>query len=60
MVQSGVSEEEIQVVVSQKGYYPQETPIANYDPSFIDGVLVAAWTKVYEMVQEFRKNLPFN
>jgi hypothetical protein len=59
MVQSQVSEEEIQVVVSQKGYYPQETPITNYDTGFIDGVLVAAWPQVFGMVQEFRKNLPF-
>lgn len=59
MIQSNVSEEEIQVVVSQKGYYPQDTPIANYDPSFINGVLVGAWQQVYGMVEEFRKNLPF-
>lgn len=60
MTQNGVSEEEIQAVVSQKGYYPLETPITNYDPSFIDGVLVGAWTQVFGMVQEFRKSLPFN
>ncbi|MED4206569.1 ATP-binding protein [Neobacillus mesonae] len=59
MIQNGVSEEEIQVVVSQKGYYPQDTPIANYDPGFIDGVLVAAWPQVFGMVIEFRKTLPF-
>ncbi|WP_217588777.1 ATP-binding protein [Lentibacillus saliphilus] len=60
MTQHGVSEEEIQVVVSQKGYYPQDTPITNYDPSFIEGVLVGAWQQVFGMVQEFRESLPFN
>jgi hypothetical protein len=59
MIQNNVSEEEIQVVVSQKGYYPMDTPIANYDPSFIAGVLVGAWQQVYGMVEEFRKSLPF-
>ncbi len=59
MTQNGVSEEEIQAVVSQKGYYPLETPITNYDPSFIDGVLVGAWAQVFGMVQEFRNSLPF-
>jgi len=59
MMQSGVSEEEIQVVVSKKGYYPMDTPISNYDPSFVDGVLVGAWQQVYGMVEEFRKSLPF-
>lgn len=59
MVPNNVSEEEIQIVVSNKGYYPQDTPIVNYDPSFIDGVLVGAWQQVFGMIQEFRKNLPF-
>lgn len=60
MLQNGVSEQEIQIVVSGKGYYPQDTPIVNYDPGFIDGVLVAAWQQVYGMVLDLReKNLPF-
>jgi len=60
MTKDGVSESEIQVVVGQKGYYPQDTPITNYDPSFIDGVLVGAWDQVYGMVKDFRNQLPFN
>lgn len=60
MALNGVSEEEIQVVVSQKGYYPMGTPIANYDPGFIDGVLIAAWPQVFNMVKDFRKSLPFS
>lgn len=60
MSQNNVSEEEIQAVVSQKGYYPMDTPIINYDQSFIDGVLVGAWEQVFGMIQEFRKTLPFN
>ncbi|MCG7406816.1 hypothetical protein MH117_05245 [Paenibacillus sp. ACRRX] len=40
MVQHQVSELEVQMVVRRKGYYPMDTPITNYDPSFIDGVLV--------------------
>lgn len=59
MIQHRVREIDIQVVVNQKGYYPQDTPIANYDPNFIDGVLVGAWPKVFEMIQEIRNNLPF-
>lgn len=59
MQQNGVSEEEIQVVVSQKGYYPMDTPLTNYDPSFIEGVLVGAWPQVYGMILDFRETLPF-
>ena len=60
MVQYGVQEYEIQAVVSQKGYYPQDTPIPNYDPGFIEGVLVAAWPQVFEMIQVTRSNIPFS
>lgn len=49
-----VSEEEIQTVVAGKGYYPQTTPILNYDPDFISGVLVGAWPQVYAMIKKLR------
>lgn len=60
MQQNGVSEEEIQVVVNQKGYYPMGTPIANYDPGFVNGVLVGAWEQVHNMVKAFRDSIPFS
>jgi hypothetical protein len=51
---SGVSPEEIQEVVSAKGYYPKGTEIADYDQGFIEGVLVAAWGQVYSAVLKGR------
>lgn len=60
MTQHNVSEEEIQVVVADRGYYPMGTPITNYDASFIEGVLVGAWDQVHGMIKEFREKLPFN
>jgi hypothetical protein len=59
MIQNNVSEDEIQVVVSQKGYYPMGTPITNYDPNFVEGVLVGAWAQVFNMIKDFRGELPF-
>lgn len=60
MMQNDVSEEEIQAVVSKKGYYPEGTPILNYDPGFINGVLVGAWVQVFGMILELREvNAPF-
>lgn len=58
MFASGVSESEIQEVVWLKGYYPRDTPIKNYDPDFINGVLIGAWEQVYRMILENR-DLPF-
>lgn len=56
-----VSEDEIQKVVADKGYYPQATPIINYDPDFIKGVLIGAWPQVYAMIEKLRSTyeIPF-
>lgn len=51
---------EIQQVVAQKGYFPRDMPIQNYPLDFIQGVLIGAWEKVYEKIQENRSgDLPF-
>lgn len=58
-----VSEWDIQAVCAKRGYYPENTPIVNYDPDFIQGCLVAAWPQVYQMIldrrAEFDKDNPF-
>ncbi len=58
MVQNQVEEQEIRRAVSEKGYYPEDTPIENYDPEFIRGVLVGAWNQVFAMIMSNR-DLPF-
>lgn len=57
-----VTEEEIQEVVAARGYYPAATPITNYEPDFISGVLVGAWPQVFNMIKEMRDKyeIPFN
>lgn len=54
MEEDGVEEEEIQKAVAARGYYPVTTPISNYDQKFVDGVLVAAWPRVKEMILKIR------
>ena len=58
MKKDNVVPDEIRNVVSQKGYYPYNTPIENYDPEFVKGVLIGAWPQVLEMIKQERK-LPF-
>jgi len=58
MRENNVTTDEIQKAVASKGYYPKDTPIKNYDPAFVAGVLVGAWQQVYKMIQEMRE-LPF-
>lgn len=61
MEQNYVTEDEISLAVSQRGYYPQDMPVKDYDKDFINGVLVAAWPQVFAMIEENRKNeeVPF-
>jgi len=47
--------DEIYRVVAHRGYYPLGTPIANFDPSFVSGVLVGAWPQVFGMIKELRE-----
>ncbi len=62
MMSNGISEWDIQNVVGARGYYPADTPIENYDPGFIQGVLVGAWPKVYSMIRKMKEDgeIPFN
>ena len=57
MNQNGVSPEEIQEVVAMRGYYPKDTKIEKYDPAFVGGALVTAWSQVYEAIKNTR--IPF-
>lgn len=50
---------ELQAVVSQRGYYPVSTPVANYDPKFVQGVLIGAWPQVEAMILKNREDVPF-
>jgi len=54
MKANDVTVEEIQDVVANRGYYPHNTPIENYDPNFITGVLVGAWEQVFKMIEDSR------
>lgn len=57
MEPDNVTLEEIQDVVAKRGYYPAGTPFENYDPDFVQSVLIAAWPQVLEVIEDMR--LPF-
>ena len=58
MEMNNVTPEEIQEVVTLRGYFPKGTPIKNYPADFVDGCLVGAWEQVFQMVKDSR-NVPF-
>ena len=55
---NGVDESDIRLVVSQRGYFPYDTPLTNYPPDFIEGVLIAAWSQMLPLIKENQKE-PF-
>lgn len=48
---NSVTLDELQAAVAHRGYFPPDTPFANYPPDFIDGVLIAAWPQVLELIE---------
>lgn len=54
MDMSGVTAKEVREVVAKVGYYPVDTPIANYEEGFISGMLVGDWKVVESMIMEMR------
>ena len=59
MAVNNVQVPELQAAVSQRGYYPANTPVENYDPKFIKGVLIGAWPQVENMILANREKAPF-
>ena len=55
MTRDEISQKEIEHAVALRGYYPENTPLHNYDPEFIMGVIVGAWPQIKEMIFELRK-----
>lgn len=58
MSMNNVTIEQIKAAVAAKGYYPEDTPLNKYDPAFINGVLIGAWGKVFELIKEMNA-VPF-
>lgn len=58
MIQSQVTPEDIQEAVTAQGFYPKGTKISEYNPAFIDGMLIANWGAVVETIKEM-KDIPF-
>lgn len=59
MISNNVTEEDIQLAVSQKGYYPVNTKIKDYGNDFIEGCLIACWNDVHKLILN-NNDLPFN
>ncbi len=53
MAKDGVTDPDIRQAVGSRtpAVYPVDTPIENYDPKYVEGVLIAAWPQVLEIIR---------
>lgn len=60
MQMHGVSAQEIRAAVARVGFYPIDTTIMQYDPDFVNGMLIADWASVLDVVTQMRgEETPF-
>lgn len=59
MRQNDVDEADIRAAVALKGYMPEDMPITDYPPDFINGCLIGAWEQVLKMIADEVKGVPF-
>ena len=59
MTKDHVKEAEICKVVAQKGYYPPDARLSDYEPEFVTGWIIQYWDKVVEMIKINRVECPF-
>ena len=52
MEEAGITEEQIQSVVADKGHYPREAGIDTYSDKFISGWLIKYWPQVTKLIKE--------
>ena len=53
MEANGVAAWEFKLRAS-RGYYPQDMPISDYDPDFVQGCLVGAWDQMFALIEKMR------
>ena len=59
MEQAGISEQEIQTLVAQKGHFPPDTPIDQYPDKFVRSWLMHNWSQVVATIQNNPEHTPF-
>lgn len=59
MKQEHITEEQIRKAVAMKGYFPEDMPMEDYTPDFIDGVLIGAWEQIKTFILN-NISVPFN
>lgn len=52
MVKDSITLAQLKQVIFDRGKYPVETPIANYETGFVEGWIIPNWDKIVELVKK--------
>ena len=59
MEKAGITAQEIQTLVAQKGHFPPEMPIDQYPETFVRGWLMRNWAQVVATIENNPEHVPF-
>jgi hypothetical protein len=62
MENDGISKAEVRYACEKNGYYPEGTPLENYNPAWVEEKLIANWQRIKEAIEELKpymENIPF-
>ena len=59
MDKQGITAEEIQTLVAQKGHFPPETTIEQYPEKFVRGWLMHNWSQIVATIEANPEHVPF-
>ena len=59
MTKDHIKAKDIQKVVAQKGYFPENMPISEYPADFITGWVIQFWPQIVAMVNQNKIECPF-
>ena len=59
MDKAGITQEEIQTLVAQKGHFPPEMPVGQYPEKFVRGWLMRNWDQVVTTIMNTPEHVPF-
>ncbi len=59
MAKTGITAEEIQTLVAQKGHFPPETPIDQYPEKFVRSWLMRNWDQIVTTIENNPDHVPF-
>ena len=54
MAADGITEADIRLAVASQGIYPEDVPVADYDDSVINGMIISQWDGLKNYIKQLK------